>query len=123
IPMTAVIIRSTANINAGGKTKMSAFFHGVLLLFVLLFIPHWINLIPLASLAAILIQLGYKLAKPRIFKLYWRLGYQQFIPFIITVVTILLTDLLIGIIFGFASYYLLLLIRLQIRRRMRRYRH
>jgi MFS superfamily sulfate permease-like transporter len=119
ISMTAVIIRSTANINAGAQSKLSAFYHGVLLLLALWWIPEWINLIPLASLAAILIQLGYKLTKPYLFKLQWRLGYQTFTPFIITVTTILLTDLLIGISLGFISHYLLLFIRLRIRRRNR----
>jgi MFS superfamily sulfate permease-like transporter len=119
ISMTAVIIRSTANINAGAQSKLSAFYHGVLLLLALWLIPEWINLIPLASLAAILIQLGYKLTKPRLFKQYWRLGYQSFIPFIITVSIILLSDLLIGITVGFISHYLLLFIRLWIRRRNR----
>jgi MFS superfamily sulfate permease-like transporter len=114
MPMTAVIIRSTANINAGAQSKFSAFYHGVLLLLALWFIPQWINLIPLASLAAILIQLGYKLAKPQVFKRQWQLGYLIFIPFIITVTGILLTDLLIGISLGFISHYLLLFVRLKL---------
>lgn len=109
IPMTAVIVRSTANIGAGGKTKMSAFYHGVLLLVCALLIPGILNMIPLAALAAVLLHVGYKLTKPVLFKKQWKLGFDQFIPFIVTVVAILFTDLLVGISIGMAVgfYYIL----------------
>ncbi|MGF1638370.1 MAG: SulP family inorganic anion transporter [Cyclobacteriaceae bacterium] len=100
IPMTAVIVRSSANIAAGGKSKMAAVYHGVFLIAAVLFLPKIINLIPLASLAAILLMVGYKLSMPTLYKAQYKLGINQFIPFITTVVAILLTDLLIGIIVG-----------------------
>ncbi len=102
IPMTAVIVRSTANLDAGAKTKMAAFYHGIFLLASLLLIPRVLNLIPLSALAAILLYIGYKLARPVIFKKQWKLGANQFIPFIVTIVAILFTDLLIGICIGMA---------------------
>ena len=102
IPMTAVIVRSTANLDSGAKTKMSAFYHGIFLLASLLVIPTVLNLIPLSALAAILLYIGYKLTKPVIYRKQWKLGYNQFIPFIVTVVAILFTDLLIGICIGMA---------------------
>lgn len=109
IPMTAVIVRSTANIGAGGKTKMSAFYHGVLLLVCALLIPGILNMIPLAALAAVLLNVGYKLTKPVLFKKQWKLGFDQFIPFVVTVVAILFTDLLVGTSIGMAVgfYYIL----------------
>jgi MFS superfamily sulfate permease-like transporter len=109
LPITQVIVRSSANINAGAKTKFSAIFHGVLLLFSAVLIPSVINLIPLATLAAILLLLGYKLAKVDLFRTMYRLGWDQFIPFIATVVGILATDLLkgIGIGMAFAVFYIL----------------
>jgi len=97
IPLTAVIVRSSANINAGGKTRMSAIFHGVLLLGCAIFIPQILNLIPLACLAAVLLVVGYKLAAVGVFKSMYRLGWDQFLPFAITIVAILFTDLLRGI--------------------------
>ena len=100
LPLTQVIIRSTANISFGGKTKMSAILHGVFLLISALTIASVLNMIPLASLAAILLMVGYKLAKPALFKQMYKLGWEQFIPFTVTVITILLTDLLTGIIAG-----------------------
>lgn len=102
IPMTAVIVRSTANLDAGAKTKMSAFYHGIFLLASLLLIPRVLNLIPLSALAAILLHIGYKLTKPVIYRKQWSLGYNQFIPFIVTIVAILFTDLLVGIGIGMA---------------------
>jgi len=109
IPMTAVIVRSSANISAGGKTKMAAFFHGVLLIVCTLLIPGILNMIPLAALAAILLSVGYKLTKPILYKQQWNLGYDQFIPFIVTILAILFTDLLVGIAIGMAVgfYYIL----------------
>ena len=102
IPMTAVIVRSTANLDAGAKTKMAAFYHGLFLLASLLLIPTVLNLIPLSALAAILLYIGYKLTRPTIYRKQWALGYNQFIPFIVTVVAILFTDLLVGICIGMA---------------------
>lgn len=97
LPMTAVIVRSSANVNAGARTKVSAILHGVWLLVALLFIPKIINLIPLSSLAAILLMTGYKLAKPSLIKKMWKLGQDQFIPFIITLLAVVFTDLLKGV--------------------------
>lgn len=102
LPVTQVIIRSSANIQSGGKTKMSAIFHGFLLLFAALLIPNLLNLIPLATLAAILLMVGYKLAKPSLFKQMYKLGWYQFVPFAVTVIGIISTDLLIGIGLGMA---------------------
>ncbi|MEO0474217.1 MAG: SulP family inorganic anion transporter, partial [Bacteroidota bacterium] len=102
LPITQVIVRSSANIQAGGKSKASAFIHGIFLLVTVLAIPNILNLIPYASLAAILLMVGYKLAKPALFKEMYEKGWEQFIPFIATVVFILATDLLIGIGVGLA---------------------
>lgn len=102
LPITAVIVRSSANVHAGAKTKLSAILHGLLLLIAVAFLPGVLNKIPLASLAAILIVVGYKLTKPLLYKVQFKLGHQQFIPFIVTVVSILFTDLLIGILIGMA---------------------
>lgn len=100
LPVTAVIVRSTANISSGGKTKVSAIFHGFLLLISVTLFPTILNLIPLAALAAILLMVGYKLAKPSLFKSVYIQGWNQFIPFVITIIAILFTDLLIGITIG-----------------------
>ena len=97
IPITQVIVRSSANIQSGGRTKASAFLHGVLMLIFVISIPNVLNKIPLASLAAILFLVGYKLAKPSLFKEMYRKGWGQFIPFMVTIVGIVFTDLLIGI--------------------------
>ena len=109
LPITQVIVRSSANINFGGKTKMSAILHGVFLLISAITIAGLLNMIPLASLAAILLMVGYKLAKPALFKKMYSLGWEQFIPFASTVVAILLTDLLKGITVGvlFGIFYTL----------------
>ncbi|MFN6380296.1 MAG: SulP family inorganic anion transporter [Flavobacteriales bacterium] len=103
LPVTAVIVRSSANVSAGAKTKLSAILHGVLLLICVYFVPEFLNKIPLSSLAAILILVGYKLTKPAIFKEFYDKGKNQIIPFIVTIVAILLTDLLIGIMIGIAT--------------------
>ncbi len=100
LPITQVIVRSSANINFGGKTKLSAIFHGIFLLISAIFIASVLNLIPLASLAAILLMVGYKLAKPSLFKQMYKLGWEQFMPFLATIVAILATDLLKGITVG-----------------------
>lgn len=97
IPMTSVIVRSSANVSAGGRTKISAVFHGLLLLLALLIFPGVINLIPYSALAAILILVGLKLTKPALYQSMYRLGTDQFIPFMVTIIAILFTDLLIGI--------------------------
>lgn len=103
LPITSVIVRSSANVNAGAKTKMSTIFHGLLLLFSVALIPAILNLIPKAALAAILIFTGYKLAKPSLFKAFYKKGWDQFLPFIITIVAILLTDLLKGVLIGIGT--------------------
>lgn len=97
LPITAVIVRTSANIASGARTKLSAILHGFLLLILVLSIPQLLNKIPLSCLAAVLFLVGYKLAKPSIFLHEFEKGKNQFLPFIFTVVAILLTDLLIGI--------------------------
>jgi MFS superfamily sulfate permease-like transporter len=100
LPVTSVIVRSSANVAAGGKTKLATIAHGFLLLLSVLFIPGLLNLIPLAVLAGILIFTGYKLAKIKLFKTHFKAGLNQFIPFVVTILAILFTDLLIGIVIG-----------------------
>ncbi|PZE18960.1 SulP family inorganic anion transporter [Putridiphycobacter roseus] len=100
LPVTQVIVRSSANQQAGGKSKLSTIFHGLLLLISVIAIPTLLNQIPLATLAAILLIVGFKLAKPALFKEMYGQGMGQFIPFFVTVVSILLTDLLTGILLG-----------------------
>ncbi len=109
MPLTAVVVRSSANINAGNATQWSAVFHGIWLTLSVLFIPSVISLIPNAALAAILIFMGYKLAKPSLFSDEWKKGRMSFVPFIVSVLAILFTDLLIGIILGMvvAFYYII----------------
>ncbi len=97
LPITAVIVRSSANAVAGAHTRLSAILHGVLLLISVLLFPVWLNTIPKSALAAILILVGYKLVSPAVIKEVWNKGKDQFIPFIITILAILLTDLLKGI--------------------------
>ena len=105
LPITAVIVRSSANIAAGAQSRLSAFIHGLLLLTSLLFLGAILNLIPLAALAAVLLLVGFKLTKPALYRAQWRLGWAQFGPFIITIMAVLFTDLLkgvsIGLILGF----------------------
>jgi len=102
LPITQVIVRSSANIQSGNKTKMSAVFHGVLLFLSIIIIPNFLNQIPLSSLAAILLLVGYKLAKPSLFKKMINLGKKQYIPFLVTVLGLVFGDLLIGIGLGLA---------------------
>lgn len=111
LPLTQVIVRSSANIQSGGRTRTSTVLHGILILISVLLIPKLLNMIPLATLAAILIMVGYKLAKPALFKSMYQLGWFQFVPFIVTVVGILFTDLLVGIALGMgvAIFHLLLI--------------
>lgn len=100
LPITAVIVRSSANVYAGGRTRTSTIAHGLLLLFCALFIPHLLNLIPLSSLACILIMVGYKLAHYGLFVKMYQSGRDVFLPFIVTVLAVIFTDLLIGIAIG-----------------------
>lgn len=102
LPMTAVIVRSAANVSAGGRTKVACFVHGVLLLLSVIFLAEYLDLIPLSCLAAVLLLTGYKLAKPKLFSDMYRRGVNQFAPFLITLLAILLTDLLRGITVGIA---------------------
>jgi MFS superfamily sulfate permease-like transporter len=109
LPLTAVIVRTSANVNAGSKTKLSAIIHGILLLISVILLASILNKIPLACLAAVLLVVGYKLAKVSLFKQMYKLGWEQFIPFIITVVAIQFSDLLKGITLGMivAIFYIL----------------
>jgi carbonic anhydrase len=109
LPVTQVIVRSSANINSGGKSKLSTIIHGFFLLSAILFIPTILNLIPLSVLGAVLILVGYKLTKVSLFTQMFRLGQEQFIPFITTILGVLFTDLLkgIGIGMAFAIFYIL----------------
>jgi MFS superfamily sulfate permease-like transporter len=102
LPLTSVIVRSSANVSAGGKTKQSTIIHGLLLLLCAALIPSLLNKIPLSALAAILIFTGYKLAKITLFKEFYQKGFNQFVPFCATIIAILFTDLLIGISIGIA---------------------
>ena len=97
LPMTSVIVRTTANVNAGAKTKLSTMIHGSLLLVAVIAIPGLLNRMPMACLAAILIMIGLKLASPKVFKHMWKAGKYQFIPFIVTVIAVVFTDLLKGV--------------------------
>lgn len=97
LPVTQVIVRSSANVNSGAKTKASAVMHGLLLGLCVMLIPHFLNLIPLASLAAILMMVGYKLARISVFTQLYKLGWEQFLPFIVTIIGVLFKDLLFGI--------------------------
>ncbi|HEX5153112.1 MAG TPA: SulP family inorganic anion transporter [Parafilimonas sp.] len=100
IPITAVVVRGAANVDAGARTKLSAFTHGLFLLLAVLLVPFLLNKIPYASLSAILLVTGYNLTKPKLFRNMWSLGWKQFLPFIITIAVILATDLLIGVSIG-----------------------
>lgn len=111
LPITQVIVRSSANIQSGGKTKSSAIIHGFLLLISLIIIPTLLNKIPLSVLAAILFIVGYKLAKPQLFATIYKQGWKQFVPFIITVLGIIFTDLLVGIGMGLAVGIVIILIK------------
>lgn len=100
LPITSVIVRSSTNVASGGRTRLAAIVHGVLLLSSVMFATQLLSLIPLAALAAILLQVGYKLAHPRLMMRMYRSGWEQFVPFAVTIVAILFTDLLRGVIVG-----------------------
>ncbi|MCC7459829.1 MAG: SulP family inorganic anion transporter [Proteobacteria bacterium] len=99
LPVTSVVVRSTVNVSSGARSKKSTIFHGFLLI-LSIFMAAWINLIPLSALAAILMVFGFKLAHPKIFKKFYNRGYAQFVPFMITIVAILMTNLLVGVMIG-----------------------
>lgn len=103
LPITQVIVRSSANIQSGGRTKMASIIHGCLLLLAAITIPLLLNLIPFASLAAILMMVGYKLAKPIVFREAHEKGHYQFAPFIVTIIAIVASNLLVGVALGFAT--------------------
>jgi hypothetical protein len=100
LPLTSVIVRSSANVNAGAKTKSSTIIHGLLILGCVYFAPTVLNMIPKAALAAILVFTGYKLTRVSLFKEYYKKGWEQFMPFVVTILAIVLTDLLKGVIVG-----------------------
>lgn len=100
LPLTSVVVRSSANVSAGAKSKLSTILHGTLMLLCVFFIPFVLNKIPLAALAAILIFTGYKLARVGLFREFFKKGWDQFVPFVATIVAILMTDLLKGILIG-----------------------
>lgn len=100
LPMTSVIVRSSVNVNIGAKSKLSTIVHGVILLIAVVFIPAYLNMIPLSALAAILLVTGFKLASPKLFREMYSEGRYQFLPFLITLLSIVFTDLLIGVVIG-----------------------
>jgi MFS superfamily sulfate permease-like transporter len=102
LPITAVIVRSSANAEAEARTKLSAIFHGIWLLVLVFFAATLLNIIPYCVLAVILIRTGYNLAKPKMIASVYRLGREQFLPFIVTIIAMLFTDLLIGVGIGIA---------------------
>jgi MFS superfamily sulfate permease-like transporter len=111
LPITSVIVRSSVNLNAGAKTKASAIIHGLMILFVLFLGATLMNHVPLASLSAILLFTGYKLAHPKHFLTAWKTGPIDFVAFISTALIVVVNDLLIGVIAGIAIYYILVQIK------------
>lgn len=109
LPITAVIVRTSANVAAGAKTKLSAILHGVWLFLCVVSIPHVLNLIPLGALASVLLLVGYKLTKPALFKEIYAKGMNQFLPFVVTILAILATDLLVGILIGMTVGFMFVL--------------
>jgi MFS superfamily sulfate permease-like transporter len=109
IPITAVVVRGAANVVAGGRTRLSTITHGVFLFLAAVFFTPLINTIPYAPLAAILTVTGYNLTKPKLYTQMWKLGMKQFLPFIFTIIIILLSDLLVGVCIGllFAAYFII----------------
>lgn len=119
LPVTSVVVRGSVNISAGSKSKLSSLVHGALLLLCVALLPRYMNMIPLSALAAILLVTGFKLASPKLFKQMWDEGRYQFLPFIITVLAIILTDLLIGIVIGL-GVSILFILNSNLRRPIRR---
>lgn len=111
LPVTSVIVRSSANVDSGADSKLSAILHGLWLLLSVALIPVVLNLIPLSALAAVLIATGYKLTKPELFLKRWKQGWTQFVPLVVTVVAIVLTDLLKGIAVGLAVGFVFVVAR------------
>ena len=111
LPITQVIVRSSANIQSGGRSKASAIIHGFFLLTSVILIPRLLNMIPLSVLAAVLLIVGYKLAKPALFKTMYNLGWKQWIPFSVTVLGIVFIDLLYGIGLGLAVGIIVILLK------------
>lgn len=109
LPITQVVVRTSANVNSGGMNKLATIIHGTLIAVTVFSIPYVFSFIPYSSLAAILIMVGFKLAKPSLFKKIFKEGWLQFIPFIVTIVGILFTDLLIGISIGLGVSFLVIL--------------
>ncbi|MDZ4756710.1 MAG: SulP family inorganic anion transporter, partial [Bacteroidota bacterium] len=109
LPLTSVIVRSSVNVQSGNETKLSTILHGIFLLIFVVFLSMLLNQIPLASLAVILLMTGYKLTKLALFKEMYQKGWNQFIPFIVTIIAIVFTDLLLGVLIGLATsiFYLL----------------
>ncbi len=119
LPMTSVIVRSSVNVGVGAKTKLSAIMHGVLLVVCVALFPVYLNMIPLSALAAILLVTGFKLASPKLFRQMWHEGRYQFVPFLATLVSIVFTDLLIGIMIGL-TVSVLFILNSNLRRPIRR---
>lgn len=111
LPITQVIVRSSANVQAGGQTRLSAIFHGLLILLAVIAIQPVLNAIPMASLAAVLIMVGYNLVKPSLFKKYYKKGWTQFIPFLVTIPAVFFVDLLPGVGIGIGVAVLFILRR------------
>ncbi len=111
LAITQVIVRSSANVQAGAVSKISAILHGVFMLICIAFVPKILNLIPLPALACILLMVGYKLAKPSLFMKQYRLGWDQFVPFVVTVLGIVLEDLLVGLALGCCVGFATILLR------------
>lgn len=111
LPITAVIVRTVTNVNSGGTHRISAIWHGLLLIIATFLIPQILNQIPLAALAMILAIVGYKLTSLRIFRIEWEAGKEQFLPFIATVLGVFLTDILIGVLIGCAVSIAFILIK------------
>jgi MFS superfamily sulfate permease-like transporter len=107
LPLTSVVVRSSVNASAGAKTKMSAIYHGVLILIAVLFVPFILNTIPMSGLAAVLMVAGYRLAKPQVFIKFFKKGKRNLAVFLTTVITIIFTDVLIGVIAGLVVFVLL----------------
>ena len=111
LPVTSVIVRSSANVDSGADSKLSTILHGVWLLVSVALVPTLLNLIPLSALAAVLIATGYKLTKPKLYTERWKQGWSQFVPLVVTVLAILFTDLLKGILVGLVVGFVFVIAR------------